>query len=1040
MIGPHRGSRSTAVAGVPGERETFYMAPAAGGVWKTTDGGETWLNVSDGYFKAGSVGAIAVAESDPNVIYVGTGSACIRGNVSPGIGMYKSTDAGRTWKHVGLDEAGQIARVRVHPSNPDVAYAAVLGHAFGPNLERGIFRTKDGGKTWEKVLFIDERTGASDLSMDATNPRVLYAAMWSAERKPWTFTSGSTTGGLYKTVDGGETWTRLGNGLPQGLVGRIGVAVSPANPNRVWAIVEAEEGGVFRSDDAGATWRRVNDDREVRARPWYYSHIFADPKDEQTVYVGSSHLLKSTDGGRSFAPLPVPHGDQHDLWLNPNDPNIMIEANDGGAQVSFNGGRSWSTQLNQPTAEIYRVAVDDQFPYRVYGAQQDQYEALSLPSRSANFGAKLHPQGWQGVGGFEGGDVAFDPKDPTIVYSGGAGRLTRYDQRNRQIQEIKPYPEVGGTAARNLRYRYQWTAPIRVSPHDPNVLYTTSQVVHRSTDGGHSFQVISPDLTTNDKSKQGYSGGPITRDQTTVEIYCTIFAFEESPHVSGLLWAGTDDGLVHLSRDGGGHWQNITPKNMPPWGTVNMIELSPHDAGRAFMAVHRYRLDDFRPYIFRTDDYGKTWVLLTDGTNGIPANHFVRVVREDPDRKGLLYAGTEFGMYVSFDDGAHWQSLQLNLPVVPITDLRVHEKDLVLATNGRSFWILDDLTPLQQMTDQVAAAPSYLFKPRDVYRVQNSEEEATEPYVGGAEYVSNLRDIFGVARIERHRLGTDAPNGAIIYTYFAKEPEGEVTLDILDPAGRVARRFRRSEAGKDPSLAARPEAPWFKPASTFWKSGLNRFVWDLRYAGVPGNERGPRALPGTYQVRLTSGQWTQTQPLRVLPDPRVKVSQADLQQQFALLMQIHEAIGTIAQAGNDIRDMRRQVVDVIGRMARTESGAAVKKAAGPLIDKLTALEDALVPTDRDYLMKNLDVPPKLIAEYRALYGYVASADARPTAGARERFEDLKPKLSEQLGALARVIDTDLRAFNALLHDRGAPAVIVPSGGRRIGAAAVGEPR
>jgi photosystem II stability/assembly factor-like uncharacterized protein len=1033
MIGPHRGSRSTAVAGVPSQRETFYMAPAAGGVWKTTDGGETWENASDGYFMAGSIGAIAVADADPNVIYVGTGSACIRGNVSPGIGVYKSTDAGRTWKHVGLNDTGQIGRIRVHPANPDVAYVAALGHAFGPNKDRGVFRTKDGGKTWEKVLFINDRTGAVDIAIDATNPRILYAAMWSAERKPWTFSSGSEDGGIFKTTDGGDTWTPLKNGLPTGIVGRIGVVASPANPNRLWANVEAEEGGVFRSDDAGATWQRVNKDRDVQARPWYYMHIFADPKDPNTVFVGSSHLLKSTDGGRSFAPINVPHGDQHDLWLNPNEPNIMIEANDGGAQVSFNGGRSWSTQLNQPTAEIYRVTVDNQFPYRVYGAQQDQYEAMSLPSRSANFGAKLHPQNWYGVGGFEGGDVAVNLKDPNIVYSGGVARLTRYDHRTRQIQEIKPYPEIGGTAAKNLRYRYQWTAPIRVSPHDPNVLYTTSQVVHKSTDGGHSFQTVSSDLTTNDKSKQGYSGGPITRDQTTVEIYCTIFAFEESPHQAGLLWAGTDDGLVHTSRDGGGHWENVTPKGMPQWGTVNMIELSPHDAGRAFLAVQRYRMDDFKPYIFRTNDYGKTWALLTTGTNGIPVTHFVRAVREDPDRKGLLYAGTEFGMYVSFDDGAHWQSLQFNLPVVPITDLRVHQKDLVLSTNGRSFWILDDLTPLHQITDQVAAARGHLFKPRDAYRVQTSEEEADQAYVAGVEYVSNLRDPYAVARIERHRLGTDAPDGAIIYTYFAKEPQGEVTLDILDSGGKVVvRSFRSNEAARDPSLRARPESPWFRPGSTFWKAGLNRFVWNLRYPGVAGNALGPKAVPGTYHVRVTADDWSQTQSFRLLGDPRVNVTDAELRQQFTLLMQIHETIGTIGQAGGDIREVRSQVTDLVRRMGRSDQRAEVERAAGPLLDKLTAIEEVLVATDRDYLIKNLDMPPKLIAQYRALYGYADSAEAKPTVGATERFEDLKPQVAQQLTALAQVVNVDLRAFNAMLRDKGVPSIIVPAA-RRTGA-------
>jgi photosystem II stability/assembly factor-like uncharacterized protein len=1006
------------------------MAPAGGGVWKTSDGGQIWEPVTDGYFKAGSVGAIAVAESDSNVVYVGTGSACIRGNVSPGVGAYKSTDAGHTWKFIGLEDAGQIGRVRIHPSNPDLVYVAALGHAFGPNKTRGVFRSKDGGKNWEKVLYVSEKTGAIDLSMDANNPRILYAAMWAGERKPWNIISGNSEGGVFKSTDSGDTWTKLINGLPSGIVGRIGVAASPANSNRVWAIVEAEEGGIFRSDDGGASFRRINRQRELQARPWYYMHIFADPKDANTVYVGTSDFYRSTDGGVTYTPINVPHGDQHDLWLNPRDPRIMIESNDGGANVSFNGGKSWSTQLNQPTAEIYRLAVDNQFPYRVYGAQQDQYEALSLPSRTANFGAKLHPQNWYGVGGFEGGDVAVNPKDPNVVYSGGTGKLTRYDHRTRQIHSIKPYPEDGSTAAQNLRYRYQWTAPIRLSPHNPNVLYTTSQVVHKSTDEGKSWTVISPDLTTNDKTKQGYSGGPITRDQTTAEIYCTIFAFEESPHTPGLLWAGSDDGLVHVSRDGGAHWDNITPNEMPKWGTVNMIETSPHDPGRVLLAVHNYRMDDFRPYIFRTNDYGKSWTLLTNGSNGIPADHFVRVVREDPDRKGLLYAGTEFGVYVSFDDGAHWQSLQLNLPVTPITDLRVHMRDLVLSTNGRSFWILDDLTPLQQMTDQIASARGYLFKPRDVFRVQTSEEEADQPYVAGAEYASNLRDPFAVARIERHQLGTDAPDGATIYLYFAQEPQ-DVSLDILDSDGNVVRTFRRDQAARDRSLIARPEAPWFKPASTFWKRGLNRFVWDLRYSGIGSSLLGPKAIPGTYQVRVTAGDWKQTQALQVLKDPRLDTTAVDFQQQFALLVQIRDKIGDIQTAAATIRDVQDQISSVTKRLSVMGSMSDVDKSAGPIIEKLTAIERVLVPTDSDYLMKNLDMPPKLGAEYRTLYGSVSSADVAPTQGENERFRDLAPKLTGQLDALKKIMEADLRTFNAMLRDKGVPAIVTPAQKRAV---------
>ena len=1043
MIGPHRGSRVTAVSGVASQRETFYMAPTGDGVWKTIDGGEIWESVSDGYFEAGSMGAITVADSDPNVIYVGTGSACIRGNVSPGIGMYKSTDAGKSWKHVGLEDAGQIGRIRVHPNNSDLVYVAVLGHAFGPNEQRGVFRSKDGGRTWEKVLYISEKTGAIDLAMDTNNPRVLYAAMWTGERKPWAILSGSEEGGLYKTTDGGDTWTELTNGLPTGITGRIGVTVSPAQSERVWALVEAEEGGVFRSDDAGTTFRRVNKERGLQRRPWYYMHIFADPKDENTVYIATRHFVKSVDGGKTFEPINVPHGDQHDLWINPHDPNVMIEANDGGANISFNGGKSWSTQLNQPTAEMYRVTVDNQFPYRVYGAQQDQYEAISLPSRSANFGAKLQLQYWYGVGGFEGGHVAVHPDNPNIVYGGGpSGIISRYDRSTGQIRQIKGYPEgwSRGTAAKNLRYRFPWSAPIRLSPHDPNILYHTSQYVHKSTNGGQSWELISRDLTTNDKAKQDYSTGPITRGGGSAEIYTTIFAFEESPKKPGLLWAGSDDGLMHISQNGGASWDNVTPEGLPEWGTVNTIDLSAHDPGRAFVAVHRYRLDDFKPYIFRTNDYGKSWKLLTDGSNGIPANHFVRVAREDPDRKGLLYAGTEFGMYISFDDGTHWQSFQLNLPVTPITDMVVHQKDLVMSTQGRSFWILDDLTPLHQITDQVAKSEAYLFKPRDAYRVRTSEEEADQAYVAGRENVTNPRDPIGGARIERHRMGTEAPDGAIIYSYFAKKPEEEVTVEILDLSGNVIRSFSSKDEPKDKSVVARPEPPWLKDESTYSKAGLNRFVWDLRYSGAEVVENGtlsrltrdlgapetigPKAVPGTYQVRLAAGEWSQTQSFEVLKDPRLDTTLADYRQQFDLLTQIRNQIGELHHAVSQIRDVREQVSQLVVRLKKTARADEVEKAGNALIEKLTAIEWELVPTEDDYRMDRLDFPPKLLNRFTFLYNFVGSADAKPTDGSHERFEDLKPELAKRVARLQEVIETELPAFNTLILQSDVAPVIV----------------
>ena len=1026
-IGPHKGSRTTAVTGVPQEPHTFYMGVTGGGVWKTTDGGEIWFNITDGQFATGSVGAIDVSNSDPNIIYVGTGSACIRGNVSPGVGVYKSNDAGKSWRHVGLDEAGQIGRVIIHPTNPDIAYAAVLGHAFGPNNERGVYRTMNGGKSWERVLHVSDRTGANDIAMDITNARILYATMWTAERKPWTMFSGSKEGGIYKTTDGGDNWTKLTTGLPEGMIGRTGITVSPANPERIWALVEAKQGGVYRSDDAGETFTLVNTERELQNRPWYYMHIYADSTDENTVYIVSRYFHKSIDGGVTFGPINVPHGDHHDLWINPDNNQILIEGNDGGAAISVNGGMSWTSQLNQPTAEMYRVDVDNQFPYRVYGSQQDTYEVLSVPSRTGHFGMRLQLQHWDGVGGMEGGVAVIRPDNPNIVYSGStSGQITRYDRATGQIRPIKAYPEMGGMPAKHLRYRFQRTAPIELSPHDPNVLYHASNYIHRTTDEGQTWEVISPDLTRNDAERLGTYGGPITREVTSEEIYCTIFAFAESPHRQGLLWVGTDDGLVQVSHDGGTNWKDVTPEDMPEWATVNILELSPHEAGRVFLAVQRYRMDDFKPYIFRTDDFGETWKLLTDGTNGIPANHFVRVVREDPNRKGLLYAGTEFGMYVSFDDGAHWQSLQLNFPVTPVTDLVVHEKDLVLSTQGRSFWILDDITPLHQITEKVARAQAYLFEPRPTYRVQSAEEEANDSYVGGSDYVTNPRDVYGGARIERHRQGTDAPDGAIIYTYFAKTPEEEVTLEILDQSGRTVRQFSNRDDPKDPSLLARPEAPWYKKESTFDQSGLNRLVWDLRYPAThSGKPLGPKVVPGTYQIRLSSGSWTQTQTFEIMKDPRIETSDADYQAQLELLSEIQDRISQIQTAVRTIHTVREQGERLVAHLEAVGKSEKFAEQTSSISEELSDIEQLLIPTEQDYDRDDLDYPPKLSEQFSFLYRYVGRTDARPTNAAYQRLTDLDPELSQLDKRLRDVLETELVTLNTELQQAGTGPIVIP---------------
>jgi photosystem II stability/assembly factor-like uncharacterized protein len=996
LIGPYRGGRSVAVAGVPDEPNTYYMGSTGGGVWKTTNAGATWVNVSDGFFRSGSIGSIAVAASDKNVIYVGTGEACLRGNISAGDGVYKSQDAGRTWKHIGLQNAGQISRVRVDPRDADMVYAAALGHAFGDNQDRGIFRSRDGGATWKKVLYVSDKAGAADLALDVTNPRVLYAAIWEAVRKPWTFISGGPGSGLYKTTDGGETWIPLTEGLPRGLKGRMGITVSAANPQRVWTIIEAAEGGgIYRSDDGGAHFVRVNGDRRFLARPFYYMHIFADPRDANKVYIcgHGDGFVRSADGGVNWESLRAPHGDYHDLWINPTNTDLMIDGNDGGATVSLDGGRTWSSQRTQPTAELYRVTTDNQFFYRLYGAQQDN-TTVSIPSRTTDVG--ITERDWYAVGGGEQGHIAVNPTNPNIVYAGSyEGIIERYDHATGQVRNILAYPQFGeGRPARDFKYRFQMNAPIRVSPHDPTVLYHTSNVVHRSTNEGQSWTVVSPDLTRNDKSKQDWAGGPITHDHTGPETYCTIFAFEESPIKAGVLWAGSDDGLVHVSRDNGGHWDNVTPPTMPEWGTVNMIDPSPHDPARTFIAVHRYRDDDFHPYVFRTNDYGRTWTLLTNGTNGIPSTHFVRVVREDPVRKGLLYAGTEYGMYASFNEGATWQSMQLNLPVVPITDIVVKHNDLAIATQGRSFWILDDLSPLRQLTPAVAVASTHLFKPADPFRVESR----------GRDHL----DVPGVAK--------NPPNGVIVDFELGRAPNEPVVLEFLEGQGRLIKRYATDGSDKGSRLEV--------------KAGMNRFVWDLRYPDVVPLEgvvigrppRGPKAVPGSYKVRLTVGQWSDTQTFELKPDPRLSTTAADYSKQFELASEIAQRFNTVHATVKDIREARGQVESLEKRAAAVQP--SITEAARAVSRKLTEIEESLIDTKLQAVGDIINYGPGLDLDYLDLYDVVLSADARPTDGSQERFNDLDAQLSGSLKKLEELIRADVAELNRKALDAKLPAVAI----------------
>ncbi len=1040
-IGPYRGGRVVAVAGDPWHPPVFYFGACAGGVWKTDDGGTYWENISDGYLQTAAVGAIAVAESDPNVLYVGMGEACIRGDVSHGDGVYKSTDGGKTWTHLGLEDTRHIARVRIHPKDPDLVYVAALGHAFGPNMQRGVFRSADGGKTWDHILFRSEKAGAIDLSMDAHNPRILYAAIWEAQRTPWSLTSGGPDSSLYKSTDGGDTWTELTNnpGLPKGLKGRIGVAVSAAQADRVWALVEAEDGALCRSDDGGATWQRLSDDRNLRLRFWYYGHVFADPQDPDTVYVLNVQAWKSIDGGRTFTQLTTPHGDNHDLWLDPRHPQRMIEGNDGGACVSFNGGASWSTIYNQPTAQFYHVTTDTRFLYRVYGTQQDN-TAISVPSRSER-GVILSSDCYP-VGSSESGYIAVRPDNPNVVYSGaigsapgGGGVLLRYDHHTKQVQIITVWPEMyGGWGAKDLKYRFQWTYPIVLSPHDANVLYAAGNRLFRSTNEGTSWEAISPDLTRNDVTKMGPSGGPITKDTTGAEHYGTIFAFVESAHERGLFWVGTDDGLIHLSKDGGLTWEDVTPKNLAEWTLISMIEVSPHDPAAAYVAATRYKLDDTRPYLYKTRDYGKTWELIT---SGIPEHDFTRVIREDPARRGLLYAGTETSLYISFDDGAFWQSLRLNLPAVPIYDLVLKDHDLVAATHGRSFWILDDLTPLHQLTDDVVQASVHLFTPRPTYRLPPPMGFG-RPAGPGKNYTLaqgvpatyyETQSPTGQAVRTFLDAGQGPPDGVVVTYYLQQPPEAEVTLSFVDAQGQLIKRFSSRVMNEQPSAVSPKEL------RVPMAAGMNRFVWNMRYPdaqAVPGDvttERsltGPLAPPGSYQVLLSVGGHTYTASFEIRKDPRVAATQADFNAQVSLLMQLRDKLSETHDAINRLRSIRQQVEEWVRRaegLSDRAASEAVAKAANEFKQKLSAIEEELIQSRARVQQDQLNFPTRLNAKLAGLASVVSSADGAPTQQSYDVFRDLSARIDQQIILLREVMEKDAVAFNDLIRQLEVPAIV-----------------
>ena len=1072
-IGPPRGGRVVAVAGHPTDKATFWFGACAGGVWKTTDGGAYWRNVSDGWLATAAVGAIAVSTSDPQVVYVGMGESCVRNDVSHGDGVYRTPDGGRTWAHLGLEATRHISRVRVHPRNPDVVYVAALGDIFGPSPERGVYRTRDGGATWQHVLFKSDRAGAADLWMDPSNPRILYAAIWQAIRMPWALHSGGPDSSLFRSLDGGDTWEDITSrpGLPKGLKGRIGVTGAPSRAGRVWALVEAGEGdgGLYRSEDAGDTWERVSDDKAIQGRPWYYSHVVADPQDAETIYAMNFQFWKSTDGGRTFSEITTPHGDNHDLWIDPEDSRRMIEGNDGGACVSFNGGETFSSIYNQPTGQIYHVVADDQFPYRVYGTQQDN-SAICVPSRSRR--GAIYWEDCYIVGHAESGHIAVDPANPDIVFAGavgsapgGGGPLLKYDHATGQTQLVTVWPEYGsGEDPSEYRHRFQWTYPIVFSPHDPTVLYVTGERVFRSTDHGQSWDAVSPDLTRNDPDKLLASGGPITKDTSGAETYCTIFAFAESPLEQGLFWAGTDDGLVHISRDGGEKWHDVTPPDLPPWALVTVVEPSRHDAATAYVAATRYRLQDRTPYIFRTEDYGASWQLITDG---IPAEDFVRIVRADPVRPGLLYAGTETKAYVSLDDGRRWLALNGGMPAVPVYDLFVKDNDLVAASHGRGFWILDDLTALRELPGDLAATPATLFTPPTTVRYPtppgNRRSLVGTNYIGGGAFHA-VRRPGGEKQHLYLDCGENPRDGATIWFHLRDDAKAaDLELTILDASGAEVVSFTPSpddepeptdeeldaeDAEDSPPMAAEgaegegqevaaepaPTAPaaTARPRKRWWealpkKRGLNRFTWDLRGRGPrPGpaagadadSTRGWLVPPGRYTARLRVGDASLTADFEVFADPRLSVTTADLQEQYAFLMEVRDKVSLVNGGIDRLRRARSQLEPWAARRDADDLASATKA----VLERLRAVEEKLTQPRFTHDTDRLKVPGGLDVKIRSVTDVVASADNAPTRQAREVYAELAERADAVLAELDSVLGEGVADLNRRIAASGLAAI------------------
>jgi photosystem II stability/assembly factor-like uncharacterized protein len=1009
-IGPYRGGRSAATAGIAGNPMLYYMGAAGGGVWKTEDAGSSWENISDGFF-GGSIGAIEVAPSNPNVIYVGGGEVTVRGNVSHGNGVWKSVDAGKSWKHVGLEDSRRIPRIRIHPTNPDIVYAAVLGHLFGANQERGVFKSVDGGTTWKRVLFVNEEAGAVDLVIDPQNSNVLFATTWKIMRTPYSLESGGEGSGIWKSIDSGETWTEItrNEGLPQGTVGICGVAVSPVDSNRVWAMVESSDGGLFRSDDGGASWIRINEERKLRQRAWYYTRVYAGPKNVDEVYVLNVRFWRSGDAGKSFESISTPHGDHHDLWIAPNDPQRMAVADDGGVQISLNRGKTWSTYENQPTAQFYRVTTDDHFPYRIYGAQQDN-STVRILSRTS--GRSIGERDWIPTAGGESGFLAPDPEDPEIVYGGSyGGYLTRVNHRTQETRNVHVWPDNPmGHGAGDGKYRFQWNFPIFFSKHDSKVLYTAGNVLFKTTNGGDSWKRISGDLTRNDSSKLGSSGGPITQDNTSVEYYCTIFAACESAIEKDVLWAGSDDGLLHVTRDGGKKWVNVTPPELPEWAQINSIEPHPTLPGGLYVAATRYKLDDFKPYLLKTEDYGETWTAINDG---IGRQDFTRVIRADPARAGLLYAGTESGLYISFDDGGRWSAFQCNLPIVPITDLAIKNGDLIVATQGRSFWLLDDLTPIHQWTSELFEKEIQLLATRPTIRMRGGGS-GSPGRTAGQNILAGVPIRFFAKRVPDKKMKTE--------------------LQLIDPSGDVIQTFstQPDRERKDKKLKV--------------EAGVNELRWDMRYPGAEtfegmvlwgGGTRGPLAVPGVYQAKLTVSKsstdngtltseentiFNQTIDFKIEKDPRSSATLADFQSQFNFLIGVRDKLSEIHLAIKNTRDIREQLKSLQSRLEKGDGNEDLVEKAKNLDQELVNVEQALYQTKNESPQDPLNYPIRLNNRLSGLVGVASAGDHRPTRQSIAVRNQLIQEIDDLLTTQKTVVDQGIRKFNEAVRKASVPAI------------------